>query len=187
MTKQLRDGRTVEMVVSEDGAMVAITLAGLAMPSQPAIVRPVPGGKPAPYYVGTIGLLADEAASLKAEIEAARAAYASSPIGQAWAARRTIEAAWTRGQRLEDEDYGAYLHARHAYTEALKAWAVQYPEAARKEQRDRLMDAAQDLRRKATDALCYDMDGSLSSADQQCRHDEYIQEAEAKEREAEAL
>lgn len=80
MTKQTRDGRMVEMVVSADGRQIAITLAGQTMRASAATLIPT-GIASHPYAVGTIALTSAEADTLRAEVAAAKSAYAESAAG----------------------------------------------------------------------------------------------------------
>jgi hypothetical protein len=60
----------------------------------------------------------------------------------------------------------------------LAAWRAKYPEAAAKEDAEKLMSDASELRSKAIGALLYDCDGMFSGNDQQKRHDDFIKAAE---------
>lgn len=186
MRKQLKDGRTVEMVVSEDAVHVTIMVAGAATTMVPAAIGRT-GRTDYPRCISNYALTMGEADALRAEIDAAKASYGASPMGQAWAARRAINATLTRAERLEDEDYGAALSLRSKAAAALTVWQAQYPEAAREERKRDLRDHAAHLRDLAAGALLYDMDGSLTAEDQQARHDKLMAEAAAKDAEAEAL
>ena len=74
---------------------------------------------------------------------------------------------------------GSYFPALRKAEDALADWKVKYPEAAKQEYREHLVAQAAALKDKAKGALLWDMDGSLSAADRQRRHDEMIAEAEA--------
>ena len=90
-------------------------------------------------------------------------------------------------ERLLDEDPGAYYGSIAQGKAALAQWQIDYPEAARKERKQSLLDRVANERRIAKDALWYDCDGSFTREYRQQRHDEIMVKAEALQAEAEAL
>ena len=101
-------------------------------------------------------------------------------------ARSRVNHLFARAERRIDYP-GEYYPMLSGARAALAAWRAQYPDAARAEDRQELLDEARDLQDLATGALLYDADGWLSREDQQRRHDEYLAQAAAKRAEAEAI
>jgi hypothetical protein len=100
--------------------------------------------------------------------------------------RNKIEQMFDRAESKRDYP-GSYFPAKIAAEKALKAWREKYPKAAALEAAKTLRYQAERLQSKAAGALTYDADGSLSSADQQRRHDEWMAEAQVKLDEAAKL
>jgi hypothetical protein len=98
-------------------------------------------------------------------------------------ARRRISALFAKAHQLQD-DPGRYFPVLIEAQAALKQWQEQYPGAANKERRHALLTDADELDQKASGALVYDADGSLSSDEQQRRHDAFKAQATAKRAEA---
>ena len=102
--------------------------------------------------------------------------------------RREINDLYFRARKLEDSDsednVSGPMILRGKADRLLATWRTKYPVEAAKERKDHLMSKAVDLRNKASGAMLYDCDGSLSQADQQARHDDFIHRAEAIEAEA---
>jgi hypothetical protein len=98
-------------------------------------------------------------------------------------ARQKVWALFDKARRFLD-DPGRYFPAHIDAKNALNAWRTTYPEAARREDKERLIADAEALESNASGALVYDADGSLSAAEQQRRHDAFIEQAQAKRKEA---
>lgn len=102
--------------------------------------------------------------------------------------RREINHLFDQAGRLEnsasEDNVSGPIMLRSKARKMLEDWRKTYPTEAAQEHKQSLLDKASALRDKASGALVYDCDGSLSSADQQARHDDFINKAKALEAEA---
>jgi hypothetical protein len=105
--------------------------------------------------------------------------------------RCEISGLYLAAHRLADSDsednVSGPMQLRGKADRLLAAWCIKYPAEAAKERRDALMSKAADLRDKASSAMLYDCDGSLSNTDQIARRDNFISQAEAIEAEAKTI
>lgn len=105
--------------------------------------------------------------------------------------RRAIADLYNRADRIEqsDSEDNVMLPAmlRAEARQKMEEWRSRYPEAARAEDAQRLMDKAADLRHKASGALVYDADGWINAEGRQQRHDDFIREAEELEAQAKTM
>ena len=103
-------------------------------------------------------------------------------ISPAQKERREISALYMKANRLansDDEDnVSGPMRLRSKANAMYDDWKKKYPEEAKKEQKEKLMMQVDELLTKASGALTYDADGSLSQEDMQRRHDEYIKQAQ---------
>ena len=137
-------------------------------------------------YMATMGLSSTGMEVLTAEeydarTKAARASHlAEHPE---LAERQAIAALYARAEQadeaLDDNNVERACRLRAEADRRLAAWREQYPAAAAEEDRKRLLDEATRLERLAGGALTYDMDGSISPAEQKRRHDAMMAEAAA--------
>lgn len=97
----------------------------------------------------------------------------NSPAAKALRKVRDLQA---RAERLIDNP-GEYFGAKAAADKALVKWQQDFPIEAAAARRQAIIDQAQDLERKAKDALLYDADGMLDEAARQARHDELMRQA----------
>lgn len=102
--------------------------------------------------------------------------------------RREINNLLAQADRLENSDsednVSGPMMLRSKARRLLADWQAKYPAAATAERREKMLDKAAQLRDMASGALTYDMDGSISPAGQQERHDDFINQAKAIEAEA---
>lgn len=151
------------------------------------------------HYTGHVLKIIDGVVKTDIEIDGRRLALHTTPeINAVWSyilppapevvERREIAALFARAEaRRNDSDDNNIIDAmrlRNKAEQMLAAWREKYPEAAKAEEKARLLAEASDLRSKAQDAMAYDMDGWLTNADQQARHDDYIRRAKALEAKA---
>lgn len=104
--------------------------------------------------------------------------------------RRRIDALYAVADRALNGSYcdpGTGYGLQAQADAALEAWRLQYPDAAREEHRQQLIDEAGVLEHKAVGALTYDADGWLSADEQQRRHDDLMSQAAVKRVEAAKL
>ena len=100
--------------------------------------------------------------------------------------RLRISRLFEKSESLRDYP-GACVKTRMAAEKALAEWKVNYPEAVKAERKSNLLTSAENTKRKASDALCFDADGWLDEAERQKRHDEYMAQAESMTAEANKL
>ncbi|HEU4754300.1 MAG TPA: hypothetical protein VFU47_14415, partial [Armatimonadota bacterium] len=107
----------------------------------------------------------------KAEIEAIR----NDPAN---VERRRISDLVERSRRAYNRgEWAESIQLEMDAEEALKAWEVRFPEAAKREERFDLLTRASELESKAVGALVYDADGWLSREDQEQRAAEFRAQA----------
>jgi hypothetical protein len=126
------------------------------------------------------GLLVISCADLRAQEEAA--------MTPAQKERIRISGLYAQANRRlnADDDCNTmdYYRIKSQADGALKKWRTDYPTDAAQEKADDLKATAADLRSRAQGALLYDCDGSIDAAGQQQRHDDFIAQAEAMEKQA---
>ena len=98
-------------------------------------------------------------------------------------ARAKVSGLYNRAAGLVG-DAGEYYPALNRAQAAKAQWEKDYPEDAKKERKENLLVEAESLKSKAIGALVYDADGSLTAADQQKNHDEWMAKANTKIEEA---
>lgn len=163
-----------------------------------AAVRAQDWGKiPASQYatMGTSpsGLIVRDSAEIEAERRAtakqAQAEYDAANPGAA--ERREIHALFAHAKQRRDaqDDCNTMDYYRISAQAAakLKVWREKYPAEARAEDAENLRAKADHQRELASGALTYDCDGSLDSAAQQKRHDLFLEQAAAFEKQAAEL
>ena len=101
-------------------------------------------------------------------------------------ARAKVSDLFRRAAGLID-DASDYYPALSRAQAAKAQWEKNYPAEAKKERKENLLADAESLKGKAIGALVYDADGSLTAADQQKNHDEWMAKANAKIEEANRL
>jgi len=105
--------------------------------------------------------------------------------------RREINDLYFRARKLADSDsednVSGPMVLRGKADRLLTEWRTKYPAEAAQERKQALIDKATDLRDKASGAMLYDCDGSLSHDDQIARKDDFIHQAEAIEAQAKTI
>lgn len=101
-------------------------------------------------------------------------------------ARRKVDDLFAEAEAMID-DPGQYYALRAEAKQAYRDWAAAYPDAARKEEADKLLAQVRRLEEMAANALVYDCDGDLDAAARQARADGYTAEAADLRAKAEAL
>jgi uncharacterized protein YccT (UPF0319 family) len=141
----------------------------------------------AKYGKNESGLLVVDAHEYEAEQRAKREA-ALTPSQRE---RREIEKLYYKAERIANSDsednVWLPMKLRGEAEAMLKAWREKYPAEARKEKAANLRSKAAHQRHLAAGALVYDADGWLDDKEQQRRHDEFINEAAALEKQAAEL
>jgi hypothetical protein len=150
----------------------------------------IPAAQYARLGTSASGLLVRDSAEIDAEdrqaADQARREYENAHPGAV--ERREIAAIYARADQRERAcDDNNVIDSVRLYALArtrLAAWRNKYPAEARAEDAAHLCSKADHQRELAAGALVYDCDGSISSEDQQRRHDECMAEAGKLEKQA---
>lgn len=128
------------------------------------------------------------------ERAAAKAVYDALPAETRAAnkERNTITDLYDRAYKAlnydtDDDNVSRGYRLRAQADKLFSEWRVKYPKEAMKEKATELIMQAEKEEDIAAGALIYDLDGWISSAEQQHRHDEFINKANELRREAEEL
>ena len=97
--------------------------------------------------------------------------------------RREINNLYARAERIANSDsednVSGQMMLRARAGRLLADWRAKYPAEAAAERRAEMLDKAAHLRDMARGALTCDMDGWITTDEQQRRHDDYISQAKA--------
>jgi len=186
MIKTLSTGEQIEITAHDRGTWIQIESSIGERGSLLMFPKPKQqNGVTLVAHAGSLGLTANDVATLKAEAsEDARrkAAENSKPVN---VARRRVSGLFDAAERRLDYP-GEYYPLLRDAQRALADWRKEYPEAADEERRAALRAKAAHREQLALGALTYDADGSLSAEMQRERHDAWKAEAAELRREADA-